>query len=278
MHQLILLVFFAFISSQTEASVNASYTYVEPTSSDPGNELIRREVALNFSQDLYQSENKTKTYGVGLSLLDTRLDFDESLLGKVELLKVKAPIYGMNTLSEKHSLMWNVTPGMHGEKDNFGRARFRVEGQLAAFYHLDQLKFVYGAGFSDQFGKLRPYPLFGSIWQASKKSQVTVMFPLVKYEYTNEKTQKYNFVIQPTGAQWTWKPKGTGVSDPGNVIVKGTLFALGADFPATKSLRGTASLGLIVNRRFEIANQNDSSRHAGVNLKNAWVAQAGVSF
>ncbi len=278
MHRLVLFVVAVSLTSSALAAVNASYTYVEPTSSDPGNELIRREVALDFSQELYQSEDKKKSYSAGLTLLDTRLDFDEPLLGKVELLKVKAPVMGLNTFSEKHSLLWNVTPGMHGEKDNFGRARFRVEGQAAAFYHVGKMRYVYGAGFGDQFGKLRPYPLFGTIWQASEKSQLTLMFPLLKYEYTTESTKKFNFVVQPTGAQWTWKPKGTGVSEPGNVIVKGTLFALGADFPATKSLRATASLGLIVNRRFEVANQKDSSRHAGVNLKNAWVAQAGISF
>jgi hypothetical protein len=260
------------------ASVNASYTYVEPTSSDPGQELIRREAELNAAHTVYKTSDNKSSYALGVSLLDTRLDFDEALLNKVELLKVKLPVSGEHSFNERHSLSWSVVPGMHGEKDSFSDAKFRLEGQAMAVYGSGKVKGLYGAGFGDQFGKLQPYPLFGATWQASQKSNLTVMFPLLKYEYTTEQQHKYNFRIQPVGAQWTWQPEDVNTNDPGNILVKGTLFAVGGEFKLNEQFRAFTTMGLVVNRRFEVVNQNDTSRHASVTLKNAWSFQAGVLF
>ncbi len=268
----------ALTSVSANAAVNASYTYVEPTSSDPGSEVIRREAEFNAAHNVYQTTDSKHTYAVGVSLLDTRLDFDEPQLNKVELLKVKLPVSGQHVLSDRHSVSWNLTPGMHGEKDDFSEAKFRLEGQAMAASGGGNLKALYGLGFSDQLGKLQPYPLIGAAWQASNKSNLTLMFPLIKYEYTTEKQHKYNFRIQPVGAQWTWQPEDVGGNDPGDIVIKGTLLAIGGDFKLSDDLRAFTTVGLIVNRRFEVTNQNDTSRHAGENLKNAWSWQAGVMF
>lgn len=278
MNKIFVILCFLVLAAPAYASVNASYTYVEPTSSDPGQEVIRREAEFNAVHNVYVTADNKSSYAVGVSLLDTRLDFDEPTLNKVELLKVKLPFSGAHNLNDHHNLSWNLTPGMHGEKDEFSDAQFRLEGQVMAIYGGGSLKAIYGAGVSDQLGKLQPFPLIGMNWQANAKSSVTVMFPLIKYEYTTEKQNKYNFRIQPTGAQWTWQPEDINSKDPGNILIKGTLFAVGGDFKINDSLRGFTSVGLIVNRRFEVTNQNDSSRHAGVNLKNAWSLQAGISF
>jgi hypothetical protein len=278
MNKKFLAICFALLSVPAFATVDASYTYVEPTSSDPGQQVIRREAEFNAAHNVYQTSDKKHNYAVGVSLLDTRLDFDEPQLNKVELLKVKLPLSGNHSLNDHHSLSWSLTPGMHGEKDEFSEAKFRLEGQALAVYGAGSLRGLYGAGFSDQLGRLQPFPLFGMMWQASAKSNLTIMFPLLKYEYTTEKQNKYNFRIQTTGAQWTWQPEDINTKDPGNIIIKGILLAVGGDFKINEKLRAFTSVGLIVNRRFEVTNQNDTSRHAGVNLKNAGSMQAGVIF
>jgi hypothetical protein len=267
------------VSSQVAlASVSASYLYAPQASSDPGSEVQRRDASLAITQPFFQSENQKHTYSAGLTILDTEFDFDEPVLGTVDLLKVKVPVTGTEVLGEKTILTWSLVPGLHGSKDDFSKSKLRIEGQALGLYLQNSLKYALGVAVGDSFGKVTAFPLAGLIWQANKQTEITALFPTFKYEYTTESEAKYNFNVMPDGAQWNWESRAVGNEQPVNVTISGWKFTVGANYKVGSDARLFVNSGIVVARKFGVYNEYNSSRKGTYDLKNAWVFEGGLTF
>lgn len=271
------LIFLTF-PSLALADVSASYLYSPQTSSDKGSEILRRDASFNASHQFIKSSDNKHSYGAGIAILDSRFDFDDSRLGKVDLLKIKIPLLGTNLLNDTTIISWNITPGLHGSKDEFSKSKLRFEGQAMAIYPKENLKYAFGLAFNDSFGKVAPFPLIGVIWQASKQHEVMALFPMFKYEYTTHSEKKYNFSVQPDGAQWNWRARQVGNQQPVNVAISGYKFSVGANYKLHDLGRVFVNTGLVVNRKFTVNNENNSSREGHYNLRNAWIFEGGLTF
>jgi hypothetical protein len=266
------------VNQTASAKVKVEVSRVAPAKSDPGNEITQDDVKIDFSHPFYQSENKMTSLEGGLSLKSTTLKFDAPQIGDVHLMKLEAPVSGTTIRSAQTVFNWTLSPGMHGETNDFSGAEFRVQGQGLFILPRGSKQWLLGLAYGEHFGKPQVVPVVGAIWQLSEKSQLTTLFPLLKYEYTAETKTKYNVSAQPVGAQWTWQKGAVGNTEAGNIELSGIQFSGGASAALTKHFTGFFSLGLVTNRKIKISRQSNASINGSLDLKDAWLAQAGLEF
>jgi len=157
-------------------------------------------------------------------------------------------------------------------------AEFRTQGQLTFVLPRNNKQWILGAAYGEQFGKPQLVPVLGVVWELSERSQLSTLFPLLKYEYLADEKTKYNFAIQPVGAQWTWEKGDVGNQEPGNIELSAIQFSGGTQIEFSEKYSGSFALGLFTNRKIKVSRQSDTSINASVDLKNAWMAQAGLEF
>ncbi|CBW25375.1 putative exported protein [Halobacteriovorax marinus SJ] len=268
-----------FFMTSVFAAADISLDYSVPQEDDKGNEITETNFAAKYTYVLGKSDSEKSTYTLGGDLRYTELKFDEPLLGKLKLLKVKIPVGGTHVLG-KNILKWTLTPGLHGQSDDFlSESEFRPEGNFIFIWPRTNLQWLLGAGFSDTFGETKIFPIFGVVWKLDEKSTLTLMFPQIKYEYLTEAKNKYNFTVAPAGAQWQWKAgQILNNSEDVDVAISGIRFSVGGDFILNDSKYLYTNIGLVTNRKFEIHRHSNTSISGEQELVNSWFFQVGARF
>ncbi|UXD88714.1 hypothetical protein [Thalassolituus hydrocarboniclasticus] len=266
-------------TSPALAAGKIAYSHVKTAAADQGNEIDKNDLVVEYSRAIYVSDDKHSSMSLGIAVQDTNLYFDEAQLPDMDLVKIKLPLSGSQVLDSGSIVSWTLTPGLHGEADDLSEAESRLEGQAFYIKPSGNLRWVLGGGFGDQFGETKLFPVLGAIWTASAQTEVTLMFPSLKYKYTTEQKKAYSLSLVPVGSQWTWKAGDLGGNtEAGNVSVSGLKLSAGLDWPLANKQVISAELGRITEREFKITRQSDPSFNGTVELEDAWFAQLGWAF
>jgi len=262
-----------------QAKVKASYTYAPQAEDDPGNEITQKDALLEASGQFYTADDKSSSYGAGVSIRSTTLKFDEPVIGDVDLLKLQVPITGLNKIFGDKLLNWAIAPGFHGEQGSLVGADFRIQGQAAVIFPKENNRqWIFGAAVGDQFGETMAFPIIGIIWTPSERSKLTAVVPLIRYDYKSTDTTTYNISVQPAGANWTWQKGAIGNTYEGNLILRGYRFTVGTDILIGEKAKLFMNAGIITGREIEIQRADKPSINGTLELKDAWVFELGVEF
>ena len=259
------------------ATGTLSYQHSAPAKSDPGNEIVQDDLQFETSIPVHISEDKKTIYSMGTTIKESHLAFDEPVFGDLDLYKVKFPISGTHVLKDCIAT-WTLVPGLHGDTNDPSDADQRVEGNVIIFAPSGSIQWAFGGGFGDDFGEVKAFPILGFIWQASPRSKLTALVPLVKYEYTNAAGNKYNVAVVPEGAEWTWKAGAVGNQYPANIALSGIKTTIGVDFLRGGNSYYFINAGIITNRKVEVSRADDPSVNGSLELQSVWVAQVGLRW
>lgn len=266
-------------SFQSIAEGNISYSSLNTFDAEPGNEIDKQTISAGYSHLVHVSENKRNTLSLGGSLEGTNLTFDDSRLKDTDLLKIKAEGQGLHIFESGKLLSWTLSPGLHGQSGELSDANFRVEGQAMFILPSERRQWIIGAGFGDQFGKPTFFPVIGSIWSPSERSQWTLMFPMVEYQFTESKDMKYKISVVPDGAQWSWKENTISPdTEASDLSLSGIRISAGIEKGVTETGAIAVDLGWVTQRKVEYSQHSDPDLNGSTDLEDAWFVQVGWKF
>ncbi|MFP6846261.1 MAG: DUF6268 family outer membrane beta-barrel protein [Thalassolituus sp.] len=266
-------------SFQSIAEGNISYSTLNTVDAEQGNKIDKQTLSASYSHLVHISENKRNTLSLGGGVEGTDLAFDDSRLRDTDLLKIKVETKGLHIFESGKLLSWTLTPGLHGQSSELSDANFRVEGQAMFILPSERRQWILGAGFGDQFGKPTFFPVIGSIWSPSERSQWTLMFPMVEYQFTESKNMKYKISVVPDGAQWSWK-ENTIASDTeaSDLSLSGIRISTGIERGVTETGAIAFDLGWVTQRKVEYSQHSDPDLNGSTDLEDAWFMQIGWKF
>jgi hypothetical protein len=234
-------------------AVNVTYTYTTPSEGDFEDEVEQHEVKVHGNLKAMSAEDAGFDLLVGAAYQGNFWSFDDSSLDDLDLHKVKLPLTALFQAREDITVAASVVPGIHSDfEDDVDGDDFRVEGRLVGTYeHSQELQWVLGVGFAEDFGDPQAYPIAGANWQATDELMLALVFPKPKVSYAVNDDLRLFVAGEPTGGEWNIG------DDDVDVQVKGYRVGVGGEYQVMDGGWLYAMVGGEGGREIDIAVDDD---------------------
>ncbi len=183
--------------------LSTSYTYAAPSDGKFEDEVAQHEFKIGGSMLALDPAEYTLPLWIGGAYQANVWTFDNDQIDDFDLHKLKVSLATAFQATEEIPVKVKLVPGIHSDMEDIDSDDFRLEGSVVGSYqYSDVVKFVFGAGFGEEFGDPQAFPIGGVKWRATDELQVDLLFPKPRITYAYSDELQFFAAGEPAGGEW----------------------------------------------------------------------------